>query len=421
MTGFVIIGVVLTLAAVLCVVRPLMRRQRGEERAIDGTRSNLAILRDQLAELQADLGTGAISHEQYTSARSELERRVLEEGADPLAGTSTTDRPGRSVPIAVAVLVPVAVLGMYSWIGEPAVMRVDAKGDAASLDRPVESGDIEKMVAGLAARLEKNPDDARGWMMLGRSYYVLQRMPEAAAAYAKAVEKIKDDADLFADYADALAMSQGRRIEGKALDLVRQSLKINPTQPKALAMAGTEAFYRKDYPAALAYWEKLLPLLPPESEMAKSVAGGIDEARQLGGVKTSSKPDSKEGSGSPPKKAAGSATAFLKGTVSLSPALQPKVKPTDTLFIVARAFNGPRVPLAVVRLTAADLPADFSLDDSLAMSPDLKLSGFNEVVITARVSKSGNAIPQAGDLQGISSPVKVGTQGIRLVIDTVVP
>jgi cytochrome c-type biogenesis protein CcmH len=241
-------------------------------------------------------------------------------------------------------------------------------------------------------------------------------MPDAVAAYAKAVDKIKDDADLYADYADALAMSQGRRIEGAPLELVRQALRIDPAQPKALAMAGTEAFNRKDFPAAIAYWEKLLPLLPPDSEMSKSVAGGIAEARELGKIKSpgatplAAKPGSIASSGS-----------GVSGRVTLSPGFAAQAGPQDTLFVVARALNGPRIPLAVLRRRVADLPMDFALDDTLAMSPELKLSSFSDVIVTARISKSGNAISQAGDLQGASPAVKVGTRGIAIVIDKVVP
>jgi cytochrome c-type biogenesis protein CcmH len=316
--------------------------------------------------------------------------------------------------VAVGVIIPLAVLSMYAWIGEPAGLRPET----VSAEQPVGAGEIEKMVAGLAQRLEKNPDDPRGWVMLARSYYVLQRMPDAVAAYAKAADKIKDDADLYADYADALAMSQGRRIEGAPLELVKQALRIDAAHPKALAMAGTEAFNRKDYQAALAYWEKLLPLIPPDSELSKSVAGGIAEARELGKIKPTAAPLAK------PAAKPGSVASLgggVSGRVTLSSGLAAKAGPQDTVFIVARALNGPRIPLAVLRRRVADLPVDFVLDDTQAMSPELKLSSFPEVTVTARISKSGNAISQPGDLLGASPAVKVGTRGIAIVIDSVVP
>jgi cytochrome c-type biogenesis protein CcmH len=290
-------------------------------------------------------------------------------------------------------------------------------GEAAP---PVSVADVEDMVARLSERLQKNPDDAKGWALLGRSYYVMQRMDEAVAAYAKAVAKIDDDADLYADYADALAMSQGRDLRGKPMELVDRALAINPSQPKALAMAGTEAFQRKDYPAAIALWERLLPMLPADSDLAKSITDGIAEARELGGAKSAQK---STGSEKPAAKAAQKAASVgsVSGQVSLSPALASKANASETLFIVARAVNGPRIPLAVLRRRVSDLPLEFTLDDTLAMSPELKLSGAAEVIVSARISKSGNAISQPGDLLGTSAPVKVGAKGLRIAIDSVVP
>ena len=416
MNGFIVIGAAMCVMALLCVVVPLARQRRPQDAAAGVVQTNLSILRDQLAELQADLSRGTISAGQYSVARAELERRALEEAAATRSVGPFTQRGARWAPIALGVAIPLAAFSMYAWIGEPAGLR----REAVAAERPVGPAEIEKMVAGLAQRLEKNPDDPRGWTMLARSYYVMRRMPEAAAAYAKAAEKIKDDADLYADYADALAMSQGRRIDGAPLKLVMQALAIDPVQPKALAMAGTESFNRKDYPGALGYWEKLLPLLPPQSEMAKSVADGIAQARELGKIRsaqTAVAPTKQA-----PKPASGTALAgSVSGRVTLSPVLAAKAGPQDTLFIVARALNGPRIPLAVLRRRVADLPIDFALDDTQAMSPELKLSAFSDVIVTARISKSGNAISQPGDLQGASPPVKVGASGLAIVIDSVVP
>ncbi len=423
MKGFVFLAVLMTLAAVLWVVVPLMRRRASPAGAGNGA-SNLAILRAQLAELEADLGAGTLSAEKYASARAELERRVLEEGEVGQAGTFAESPGGRTVAALLAILIPAVALSMYLWIGQPDGLRPEA----LPAEQQVTSAEVDEMVARLAERLAKNPDDPRGWMMLARSYYVLQRMPEAVAAFEKAAKTITDDADFLADYADALAMSQGRKLEGKALELVTAALKIDPVHPKALAMAGSAAFFRKDYPGALAYWEKLLPLLPADSEMGKSIAGGIAEARELGGIKAPSgaavKPVARaETKAVTPKAAEGRAVAgaSVSGRVTLSPGLAAKAGAQDTLFIVARAVNGPRIPLAVLRKRVSDLPLEFVLDDALAMSPELKLSAFAEVTVSARISKSGNAISQSGDLQGTSSPVKVGAKGVAIAIDSVVP
>ncbi len=415
MIGFAAIAVAMTVAALACVVLPLARRRRQAD-APAQSQTNLEILRDQLAELDADLARGAISSGHFEVSRSELERRVLEETAASAQPGQAGRTGGRRAAIALAVIIPLAALSIYVWIGEPAGLR----NEAVSGEQPTTTADVEDMVTRLAERLRKNPDDAKGWALLGRSYYVMQRMDDAVAAYEKAAARIPDDADLYADYADALAMSQGRNLRGKPMELVNRALAINPAQPKALAMAGTEAFDRKDYPKAIEFWEKLLAMLPADSEISKSIAGGIAEARELGGVKPSKKSVPGDKPGAAPTGQSAPA-GNISGTVSLSPAVAAKASPGETVFIVARAVNGPRIPLAVLRKRVADLPLDFRLDDTLAMSPELKLSSVHEVVVTARVSKTGNAISQSGDLQGASPPVKVGSGGLKIVIDSVVP
>ena len=422
MKGFIAITAVMTAIAVLWVVVPLLRRREPGD-GIETGGSNLAILRSQLAELDADVGSGVLSAEQHASARAELERRVLEEGGSEGASVGGAQSGGTAAAIVFALLIPLAALGMYLWVGEPDGMRPEA----AAAEHQATPKEVDEMVSRLAARLEKNPDDPRGWMMLARSYYVMKRMPEAVAAFEKAAQAVKDDADFYADYADALAMSQGRKLDGRPLQLIQLALKIDPGHPKALAMAGSEAFFRKDYPGALAYWEKLLQLLPPDSEMGKSIASGIAEARELGGIKgpvaakAAPKAEAKPAKGAEAKPAAGGASASVSGRVTLAPAIAAKASPGDTLFILARAVNGPRIPLAVLRKQVSDLPFEFTLDDALAMSPELKLSGFPEVIVAARISKSGNAIAQSGDLQGTSAPVKVGAKGLSITIDSVVP
>jgi cytochrome c-type biogenesis protein CcmH len=205
-------------------------------------------------------------------------------------------------------------------------------------------------------------------------------------------------------------MTQGRTIDAKVLAIVEQALKIDPAQWKALAMAGAAAFDRKNYRQAIGYWEQLQQRAEPSSEFARTLAANIAEARQLGNLKPGAADN-----------AAPAAGASVRGKVSLSPALASQADPSDIVFIFARAPQGPRIPLAIIRRHVKDLPFTFSLDDGQAMSPDLKLSQFAEVVVSARVSKSANAVPRSGDLQGSSKRVKVGADNVAVVIDSVVP
>jgi cytochrome c-type biogenesis protein CcmH len=225
-----------------------------------------------------------------------------------------------------------------------------------------------------------------------------------------------NEPDLLADYADTLATVEGGNLSGKPLALVKRALEIDPTHWKALALAGTEAFNRKDYQTAVAYWEKLRASAPAGSPIAQSIDASIAEARELGGLKAGPKQPAPAVAAAPPASA-----ARIAGSVALGPGLRGKAAPTDTVFVFARAAEGPRMPLAIVRRQVRDLPFEFALDDSMAMAPNMKLSSFPEVVVGARISKSGNATPQSGDLEGLSKPVRVGATGVSVVIDSALP
>jgi cytochrome c-type biogenesis protein CcmH len=402
-TLFLLIAAAMVAIAVGCVLVPLLARraQAGPPPAA----ANLAVLRDQLAELETDVARGVLAQERYEQARSELQRRVLDEAQADSAQAGTARTAGAWTAAVLAAGIPVGAVVFYLVVGSPSAL-LQQRGDGHEMTREK----VEQMVAQLADRLEKAPDDAEGWRVLGRSYSVMGRYPEAARAYERAAVLIPADAGLLADYADALAMAQGRSMEGKPLELVNRALKIDPDQWKALALAGTAALERKDYKQAIAYWERLRNVLPPGSGMEQSVEVSIAEARALAGAKTAPQPKTRATAG-----------ARVAGKVSLAQGLAARAAPTDTVFIFARAASGPPMPLAVLRKQVRDLPLEFTLDDTMAMAPNLKLSDFPDVIVGARVSRSGSATAQSGDLRGQSKPVKLGTTGIAVVIDTAIP
>ena len=398
--------------ALLFVLVPLLRR-RTEARLVDSAGSNLSVLRDQVAELDAELAAGSIGAEQHGLARGELERRALEEAG----AADTPAAPGaRGTAWVLGVAIPAFAIGVYLAIGNPRGI-VGTGSPVADEQAQVTPGQVEEMVARLAQNLEKNPGNPEGWTLLGRTYGALGRFGDSARAYARASALLPRDAQLLADHADALAMAQGRKVGGESLRLIQEALKLDPHNLKALALAGSDAFERRDFKAATDYWQRAARAAPPGSELAQAIEANIAEARTLGNVAppVAAGPAAAQGS---PGSAAG---ATVGGRVTLSPALAAKVAPTDTLFVFARAAAGPRMPLAILRRSAGDLPTSFRLDDSMAMAPEMKLSNFGSVVIGARVSKSGNAAPQSGDLQGQSAPIKVGGGDIEIVIDQVVP
>jgi cytochrome c-type biogenesis protein CcmH len=271
-----------------------------------------------------------------------------------------------------------------------------------------------------------------GWLMLGRTYAMMQRFNEAKEAYEKVLALAPENPEVLTDYADIVAMTNNGSLIGKPLELIDKALRLDPQNPKALALAGTAEFERRRYKDAAAYWERLLVLVPPtETELVESVRNSIAEAKSLASGKggTVARAPAQSGGQIPPAEskpgaaaAAGAATSgTLSGKVTLSPALAGKVSPNDSLYVFARAKTGPRAPLATLRLQVKDLPASFSLNDSMARS-GVQLSTFpDEVIVGARVSKSGSPMPQSGDLQGLSQPVRIGASGIGVVIDQQLP
>jgi len=412
------IGAALAAAALWAILRPLDARRAGA--SVSRRAANVAIYRDQKRELEADLAAGKIAREDHERALAELEARALQDADAP--DVAAAPRGGRRVQaIALGVAVPLLALGVYFAVGNPGALNPVAAHSAG-----ISAAQLEAMVDNLAARLRQNPEDAEGWVMLGRSYAVLGRMEDAVKAYAQAVERSPRDARLLADFADALAMTRGQSLQGEPEQIVRRALQIDPNNLKALALAGTAEFDRGDFAAAAATWERMLPLVPPESEDARTIQANVAEARRHAGAgppsAVAAAPPAATAAAPPVATAAAPpvASASLRGRVSIAPQLRDRVGPQDTLFIYARAANGPAMPLAILRRSAGELPLDYALDDSLAMAAGMGISSQPRIVVTARVSRSGNARPQAGDLQGASAPVANDAKGVDIVIDTVV-
>jgi cytochrome c-type biogenesis protein CcmH len=396
MIAFVLIAAAFAAGALAYVLWPLVRPRAGT--TMKRSDANVAIYKDQLRELDGELAAGSLTPEDHDRARTELQARLLEDV--PAVEVEPASPGGRRAALVVGAAIPLLAVAVYFLTGTPRALGPEAA-------MPTEA-QIDAMVARLAAKLRENPDDVDGWKLLGRSYTVLGRFPDAVAAYAKAAEKAPRDAQLLADFADALAMSKGEKLAGEPERLVERALEIDPRNLKALALAGTAAYERQDYGRAAELWGRMLPLVPADSEDARMIASNVDEAKKLAGIGTPEKPTSAK------------AHPGVRGTVSLAPQLKKDVKPDDLVFIFARAADGPPMPLAVLRAKAGDLPFTFALNDSMAMAQGLNVSSFPKIVVTARVSKSGNAKPSPGDLQGASKPVANDAEGVKVLIDSVV-
>ena len=375
---FVALAALLAILVVAWLLWPSRRRGEPSAREV-----NLAVHRDQVRELGADLAAGKITREDHDRSRREIERRVLEDAAPGEAPAR------RSLPWPALAVIPVAALAVYFAVGSPRMIEREA-------EHAITAQQVEAMVDRLAAKLRENPDDVDGWKLLGRSYTALGRFTESADAYARAATKAPRDAQLLADFADALAMARGQTLQGEPEKLVQRALEIDPKNLKALALLGTAAFERREFQKAADIWKRMLDHVPPGGEDARAIQGNIDEALAL------------------------TTSRVVRGEVRLSEKLKGQASPDDVVYIFARAVDGPGVPLAVMRKQVRDLPAMFALDDSMAMAPGAKLSNFSRVVISARVSKAGNANAQPGDLEGKSGAVANDATGVRVVIDSVV-
>jgi cytochrome c-type biogenesis protein CcmH len=405
MTVFVLIAALLVIAVTARLLLPLLRAPNSTGNSANERReANLAIFRDQLADLERERDEASLSEPDFEQARRELQRRLLEDVQTEDVGEALTPA-SRKTAIALLIALPLAAAAGYAFLGNP--RGLDPMQTRAQ--ERVNPAQIEAMVEKLAGRLKQNPDDPNGWVMLARSYKVLERFAEAAEAYSHADSVVNKDATLLADYAEALAQANRGNLEGKPGELIARALKLDPNEPQALLLAGAAASNRQDFTAAADYWSRLLRLLAPGSEEAESVEAAIVQARgNAAGAGTRTE--------KPP-----AANLSIGGEVTLSPQLAAQAKPGDVLFVFARAEDGQRMPLAVVRATAGDLPLRFSLDDSMALPGGRKLSEFKTVEIEARIAKAGQAKTASGDLFGGTKGVKPGTQGIRLTIDRVQP
>jgi cytochrome c-type biogenesis protein CcmH len=415
---FWILCAALLLVAVLFVVLPLWRKSSSDN-DVQRDAANLGILRDQAAELEEDLRDGLLTREAYEQGKKELQTRLIEEvKINELSAVKSPRNPARVLAMVLAVAIPLFSVLIYLAVGNTDALYPQ-EVIVADADGVIRSDEALHRLEKKVKRISKDPKD---WWMLARTYTELKRYPDAAAAYEHLVSMVPDEPQLWANYADVYAMAHGQTLQNdEVTKLINKALELDPSNITALALSGSAAMDRKDYAMAITRWQALVDELPPGSPEIEVYRGGLEKAavllvQQPGGKEILAKMTA----GRAAQKAAANSAA-ITGKVTLSPALSGKVAPTDTVFILARAAEGPKMPLAVLRKQVKDLPLTFTLDDSMAMQPQLKLSGFRQVVVVARVSKSGTPIAQSGDLQGLTGTIKPGVKGLNVVIDTVMP
>lgn len=407
-TAFILAAALLVLVILAILLLPLWRAPRVSS-AIDRRQANLDIFRDQLSELERERSAGSLVEADFEQAKSELQRRLLEE-VQPEA-VAQQGSGGRKTSLALLIVIPLAATLGYVMLGKPEAL------EPLQTKARVSPQQIEAMLGKLAEKLKANPDDSKGWVMLARSYKVLGRFAESAEAYSHGAALVDTEPVLLADYAEVLAQVQGGSFQGKPEQLIARALKIDPDEPQALFLAGAAASERKDFSAVAEYWGRLLPQLEPGSEEAQTLAAAVTKAREIAAQMNEK---TGAGSGQPAKEAAARKEA-ISGEVTISGKIAAQARPDDLLFVFARAEEGSRMPLAVMRTRVAELPLTFRFDDSMALPGGKKISEFRTVSLEARVAKAGKAQSSSGDLFGSIKGVKPGSKNNKLVIDQVQP
>lgn len=396
MTSFLIPAFLLLILVLVLLLRPLFFPAK--EFATSRRQMNAAIYREELDKLEAERLAGVVDGDNYEQAHAEMRQRLFQD-TDEEDDLAVLGSPKKTI-IGICLFVALLSAGFYFYFGDAS--RIAQK----NAEKPMTQESVEKMVAEFADKMEKEPDNLKGWAMLARSYRILGRNQEAAKAYARAGSFVDADPQLLADYADVLAANANGNFAGKPQQLLNKALALDPNNLLALWLSGTAAFNAQNYQAAVQSWEKLAKQLPPDTDEARAIASSIAEARSKGGIAPVSAPIiNNQG---------------VSGQVGISSELQSKVKAGDTLMVIARK-PGERMPVAVLKTAVTTFPISFVLNDALAMSSNALISQLTEVSVEARISKTGMAMPESGDLISSAQTIKVGTKSVRLMIDQVRP
>ena len=394
---FLLIVSVMILSAFLIVLPPLWRKHPVAE--TDQDQRNIAIARQRLVELKEQLQAGALSQALYDEQRGELEL-ALSDDLDIQSQAKASQSSGRWMASVLIVAIPLLAGSLYWTLG-----NYQSLSPVEQTAATPEQEQMSKMVAGLAERLEKQPDDALGWTMLGRSYKYLQQNDKAVVAFEHAYKLIGNQPEIMLLYADALAFANNEQLAGKPAELVFKALAMEPDNVTGLWLGGMAKAQTGDFAAAMDLWKKLEAQLPRGSEAQQEIQGMLAKLATQIPEGATAQAESKPAN-----------AVSIDVQVSLSPELQKSVSPSDTVFIYAQALSGLKMPLAIVRKQVSDLPLTVNLTDAMAMMPSMKLSNFEQVKLLARISKSGGAMQQPGDLIGVIEQTALSDKGPQKIV-----
>lgn len=421
---FIILASLLVLFAVVVLIYPLLKTKSSDSYERDT--QNIHYARERLAELEQQLSTAEISAADYEALKLEIESTLMADIGDENEQQPATQEPvstSNAVVITLlCCLIPFSALATYLLTGTPTATELNgtAVNAARQEQTPTTEGEVNDLLGSLEKRLEQQPDDEQGWTILARSYQQLGRYDEATEAYSQLVKLQPDNADVHAGLADVMALSSGGLLAGQPTVHIEKALELDPNHPQAHWLAGLAQAQLGNNDLALNYWRKLEPMLADYPQQQEELAKFIKEAEANMGI-TSDAP-TKQASEVSSDEADEIDENRLLVSVSLDPSLVDKASATDTVFVIAKAETGPPAPLAVKRIQVQDLPTELSLSAADAMLPQLSIDQFESLLVTARISKSGQPIAQPGDLQSQEVSTKNSNkEQISLSIDRLVP
>lgn len=416
MITFWVFASAMVVVALIFLLRPFFIDMKKDE--VERSALNVKITKERIAELEIEFNQATISQAEYEQTRDELEQALLYdvEQESNKSKTVNNEKVNRLTRLGFIFIVPLFAISMYAYLGQPNLIEGGKKQAAttpAGHGSPNAAVSMEAMIEKLAAKLKENPDNAEGWFMLARSYMSMNRYPEAVKALEKTNELVPNNPVIMLRYADALTMLNGGRVSGKPFELIKKSIALTPNDPTGLWLVGMGYEEQGDYKKAISYWNLLLAILKDDKSINK-VQGLIRRTKKKAGMSAADSVAPAKGSSEKEK------ISSLKVKVSIDKSMLKNVSMDDTVFIFAKAVSGPPMPLAVARKQVKDLPLQVTLDDTMAMIPSMKLSSFNKVKITARVSRTGKPLLQKGDLFSKEKSIKLPNNSlINIKIDSI--
>ena len=402
--------VVLVILALLVLCMPMFITLRGSEQKRQ--QNNLLIYKSQLTDLENDLANGAIEQADFDELSKEIKLNLLADTQEQQEAAQN-DKQGRWIYLPSAALLVVLSFGLYVHLGSENELAI-----TELLQSSNQSGfsmeDANELVARVKTQTEQTPKDVEMWYLYGRLNFDLERYDAAVLGFSSVLQYLEvdakqDQAVAMSHLAQAQFFANDRRLDAATLSMLKDVLDINPNDETALGLLGIASFEAKQYVAAVGYWQRLLNMMPVNNPNASAIQGGINQALEKMSAEDREKIEKAQAAIQP---------AVISVTVDIDDSIKQKVPATADVFVLAKAEDGPPMPLAVQRISVSEWPTTVVLDDSMAMMPALRLSQFENVVITARISKSGVGNAKPGDLQGQSQAISSQSKKVSLSINS---